>query len=205
MRSKLTMPWLSGKSRVEDHRVDSSTGKPLQTPPTTHPLHAAGYRHPSSGGAPEGRPDAAAQPLRQVGSWVDVQIRSSLTASRPHRDAPMGPAFDPTSWPLWCCPSGEKLDHDPYAKHRRTLTHLPHFILECGGRSTCAAESHPEKSGGRASDATGSAGARSRGIVSRALAPFPSGEFSSSSVPPWPSAICRQRARPIPLPPGLVV
>ena len=64
---------------------------------------------------------------------------------------------------------------------------------------------HSEKSGVGPKDATGSPGARSRGMVSLALAPFPSGEFSSVSVPPWPSAICRQRANPIPLPPGLVV
>ena len=38
----------------------------------------------------------------------------------------------------------------------------------------------PEDSGGRADDATGSAEIRSRGIVRRALAPIPSGEFWSS-------------------------
>ncbi len=108
----------------------------------------------------------------------------------------------------------EKLDHDTYAKHRRTLTRLPSLFCVVGAVSveagaylqrSAADASHPEKSGGRARGVAGSAGVRSKGIVSRALAPFPPGAFSRISVPPWPSAICLQRARPMPLPPGLVV
>ena len=36
--------------------------------------------------------------------------------------------FDPTPRSLWGCPSGEKLDHDTYAKHRRTLTRMPRLF-----------------------------------------------------------------------------
>ena len=43
------------------------------------------------------------------------------------------------------------------------------------------------------------------GSVSRARQPRASLRFSSVSDPPWPSAICRHRTRPMPDPPGLVV
>jgi hypothetical protein len=54
---------------------------------------------------------------------------------------------------------------------------------------------------------TGPAGqaSASMGSVMRARAPGPSSRFSSSSVPPCPSTICRESTSPIPDPPGLVV
>ncbi len=40
----------------------------------------------------------------------------------------MKTTVDPTPRSLWRCPSGEKLDHDTYAKHRRTLTRMPRLF-----------------------------------------------------------------------------
>jgi len=44
-----------------------------------------------------------------------------------------------------------------------------------------------------------------KGSRNRASQPRPLARFSSVSIPPWPSAICRLSARPMPDPPGLVV
>src|SRR5262245_7966780 len=43
------------------------------------------------------------------------------------------------------------------------------------------------------------------GSRNRASQPRPLARFSIVSIPPWPSAICRLSARPMPDPPGLVV
>ena len=69
------------------------------------------------------------------------------------------------------------------------------------------AGAEPASESGRYNGAiTGStAGGRYNGRRRRASQPFFAGRLSRERVPPWASAIWRLRARPMPVPPGLVV